>query len=74
MNNRTINRPHSQTDARRRPSGASIYRPSTRPELIADGVIAGYIHDISARHVSSSQPTATTRGLAPCRERRRGSD
>ena len=74
MNNRTLNRSNSQTEARRPLSGASIYRRSTRPGLIADGVIAGYIHDISARHVSSSQPTATSRGLAPCRERRRGSD
>ena len=74
MNNRTLNRTNSQTDARRRPSGASIYRPSTRPGLIADGVIAGYIHDISARHVSSSPPTARSRGLAPCRERRLSSD
>jgi hypothetical protein len=50
MNNRTLNRAHNQTDARRRPGGASTYRRSSRPQLIADGVIAGYIHDISARH------------------------
>ena len=51
----TINRsPHhnpATADTRRR--DAREDRPSERrlrPQLLADGVIAGYIHDISPRH------------------------
>jgi hypothetical protein len=52
---RTLNRshPHALAAARtaQRPSRDN-HRPAPplRPQLIADGVVAGYIHEISARH------------------------
>lgn len=52
---RTITRrpSHAVTETRRRRSQADGRHPSQprlRPQLVSDAVIAGYIHDISARH------------------------
>jgi hypothetical protein len=54
MNNCTLPRPHSQASSQRnsrtRLTAPSAYHQPRRLQLFADGVIAGYIHDISARH------------------------
>jgi hypothetical protein len=51
----TIDRSHrhrlATAVARRRASRDELApAPRVRPQLLADGVVAGYIHDISTRH------------------------
>jgi hypothetical protein len=51
MRTLTRSRPHTSANRAGHPPARSDRRPTRRPspELIADGVTAGYIHDISQR-------------------------
>jgi hypothetical protein len=61
---RNLHRPRSHPPAAERDHGQTRHAASARPrlQLIADGVVAGYIHDISIRHGN---------GVTAARRRRR---
>lgn len=67
---RTINRSHAHTlpAANTRPRSARddhALAPRLRPQLIADGVMAGYIHDISTRHHDGDDSEVETYEFSP---------
>jgi hypothetical protein len=68
----TIDRSHrlslARAEARRRDSrDEHAPAPRVRPQLLADAVVAGYIHDISTRH-RAIDPDDETYELAVDRE------
>lgn len=69
----TLNRPTPTADVGGSPAIDSRGRPSA--QLILDGVIAGYIHDISGRHprpqLSSDATESSLATLAEFRQDRR---
>ena len=67
---RTLNRPRFHATAAnqtRRRSPRTEPRPTRRAsmQLISDGVLAGYIHDISQRHRRSFTPVRQVAGHIP---------
>ena len=67
---RTINRSHPHTVS----AAKTVQRPSRdghrvvprlREQLIADGVVAGYIHDISVRHHDGDESEAESYEFTP---------
>ena len=67
MRNPTLPRPHSTHTSRAgRRSHHSEPRSGRRPsvQLISEGVVAGYIHDISQRHHLPRQSSGGTRTAA----------
>jgi hypothetical protein len=67
---RTIDRshPHTLTATRTGPRASRddhAVAPRLRPQLIADGVVAGYIHEISIRHRESDDSELETYEFSP---------